>query len=385
MNRLQKLQQDLQATTKAKEVTNVHLANITGFSRPSISEAIRSGKINNRMNRVLDLVDLVTEAYHITSLWELAEPNQGATQINMHDWVSKKVDKHLSACRVLEENQLDMVDVYGRPETPDWLPLQLQDEAAKLSDAQLHEVVRIGEISQQGAIGAFKELIKNSSEIDAQEEGKPKAYYGFTSPLALNMIESDIKHGHINEDYSALIDQLKAMFGEKGHYEFKEVRAALVALECPEMIEKVQVNCSVNDEGNVIADSPAVTYKQLATLQALECYTQNRYSYRFYKSWYHKDVKGFKRVQNRLDDGVNSAVFVESGKKVEVLYQVPTEPGRSCAEWVQEWLLKVIEENGDLPDFLEWLKGNSEVRLVVLPGTKNRALLGISTEQNLIA
>ena len=154
MNRLQKLQQDLQATTKAKEVTNVHLANITGFSRPSISEAIRSGKINNRMSRVLDLVDLVTEAYHITSLWELAEPNQGATQINMHDWVSKKVDKHLSACRVLEENQLDIVDVYGRPETPDWLPLQLQDEADKLSDDQLHEVVRIGEISQQGAIGA---------------------------------------------------------------------------------------------------------------------------------------------------------------------------------------------------------------------------------------
>lgn len=248
MNRLQKLQQDLQATTKAKEVTNVHLANITGFSRPSISEAIRSGKINNRMNRVLDLVDLVTEAYHITSLWELAEPNQGATQINMHDWVSKKVDKHLSACRVLEENQLDIVDVYGRPETPDWLPLQLQDEADKLSDDQLHEVVRIGEISQQGAIGAFKELIKNSSEIDAQaEEEKTKAYYGFTSPLALNMIESDIKHGHINEDYNALINQLKTMLGEQGHYEFKEVRAALVALECPEMVEKTPDSVSYKE------------------------------------------------------------------------------------------------------------------------------------------
>ncbi|MCX8936213.1 hypothetical protein NOL51_24425 [Vibrio parahaemolyticus] len=239
MNRLQKLQQDLQATTRAKEVTNVHLANITGFSRPSISEAIRSGKINNRMNRVLDLVDLVTEAYHITSLWELAEPNQGATQIDMRSWVSKKLDKHLSACRVLEENQLDIVDVYGRPETPDWLPLQLQDVADKLSDEQLREVVQIGEISQQGAIGAFKELLKKSSEIDAQtEEEKPKAYFGFTSPLALNMIESDIKYGHINEDFDALVCQLRDMFGDKGHYDFKQVKAALVALECPEMVEK---------------------------------------------------------------------------------------------------------------------------------------------------
>ncbi|HCE2390350.1 TPA: hypothetical protein NGT93_004349 [Vibrio parahaemolyticus] len=248
MNRLQKLQQDLQATTRAKEVTNVHLANITGFSRPSISEAIRSGKINNRMNRVLDLVDLVTEAYHITSLWELAEPNQGATQIDMRPWVSKKLDKHLSACRVLEENQLDIVDVYGRPETPDWLPLQLQDVADKLSDEQLREVVQIGEISQQGAIGAFKELLKKSSEIDGkEEEEKPKAYYGFASPLALNMIKSDIKNGYISEDYSALINQLKSMFGEKGHYEFKEVRAALVALECPEMVEKAHDSVSFKE------------------------------------------------------------------------------------------------------------------------------------------
>ncbi|ELA7323239.1 hypothetical protein Q9X98_004883 [Vibrio parahaemolyticus] len=248
MNRLQKLQQDLQATTRAKEVTNVHLANITGFSRPSISEAIRSGKINNRMNRVLDLVDLVTEAYHITSLWELAEPNQGATQIDMRSWVSKKLDKHLSACRVLEENQLDIVDVYGRPETPDWLPLQLQDVADKLSDEQLREVVQIGEISQQGAIGAFKELLKKSSEIDVQtEEEKPKAYFGFTSPLALNMIESDIKYGHINEDFDALVCQLRDMFGDKGHYEFKQVKVALVALECPEIVENAAASISFKD------------------------------------------------------------------------------------------------------------------------------------------
>ncbi|HAS6054687.1 TPA: hypothetical protein I7122_18310 [Vibrio vulnificus] len=248
MNRLQKLQQDLQATTRAKEVTNVHLANITGFSRPSISEAIRSGKINNRMNRVLDLVDLVTEAYHITSLWELAEPNQGAPEIDMRSWVSKKLDKHLSACRVLEENQLDIVDVYGRPETPDWLPQQLQDVADKLSDEQLREVVQIGEISQQGAIGAFKELLKKSSEIDAkEEEEKPKVYFGFTSPLALNMIEADIKHGHINEDFDALVCQLRDMFGDKGHYEFKQVKAALVALDCPEMVEKATDAVSFKD------------------------------------------------------------------------------------------------------------------------------------------
>ncbi|MEZ8316613.1 hypothetical protein AB6C44_23675 [Vibrio splendidus] len=237
MNRLQKLHQDLQATTKAKEVTNVHLANITGFSRPSISEAIRSGKINNRMNRVLDLVDLVIGAYDITSLWALAEKEK--EEISWEDFVVKKVNHCFSVSGVLEENQLDIVDVYGRPETPEWLPLQLQGEAEKLSDDQLREVVMIGEISQQGAIGAFKELIKKSSELDAKaEEEKPKPYYGFTSPLALNMIESDIKNGHISEDFNALVNQLKAMFGEQGHYEFKEVRAALVALECPEMVEK---------------------------------------------------------------------------------------------------------------------------------------------------
>ncbi|MFL7036450.1 hypothetical protein BCS71_25270 (plasmid) [Vibrio lentus] len=246
MNRLQKLHQDLQATTKAKEVTNVHLANITGFSRPSISEAIRSGKINNRMNRVLDLVDLVIGAYDITSLWALAEKEK--EEISWEDFVVKKVNHCFSVSGVLEENQLDIVDVYGRPETPEWLPLQLQGEAEKLSDDQLREVVMIGEISQQGAIGAFKELIKNSSEIDAKaEEEKPKSYYGFTSPLALNMIESDIENGHISEDFNALVNQLKAMFGEQGHYEFKEVKAALVALECPEMVEKTPSSISYKE------------------------------------------------------------------------------------------------------------------------------------------
>ncbi|PML25118.1 hypothetical protein [Vibrio lentus] len=246
MNRLQKLHQDLQATTKAKEVTNVHLANITGFSRPSISEAIRSGKINNRMNRVLDLVDLVIGAYDITSLWALAEKEK--EEISWEDFVVKKVNHCFSVSGVLEENQLDIVDVYGRPETPEWLPLQLQGEAEKLSDDQLREVVMIGEISQQGAIGAFKELIKNSSELDAKAEGeKPKSYYGFTSPLALNMIESDIENGHISEDFNALVNQLKAMFGEQGHYEFKEVRAALVALECPEMVEKTPSSISYKE------------------------------------------------------------------------------------------------------------------------------------------
>ncbi|NOJ15773.1 hypothetical protein [Vibrio splendidus] len=248
MNRLQKLHQDLQATTKAKEVTNVHLANITGFSRPSISEAIRSGKINNRMNRVLDLVDLVVAAYDITSLWALAERKEFQTTITIAEYAAPKIDRMLSASRVLEENQLDIVDVYGRPEMPEWLPLQLQGEAEKLSDDQLHEVVMIGEISQQGAIGALKELIKNSSELDAKAgEEKPKPYYGFTSPLALNMIESDIENGHISEDFNALVNQLKAMFGDQGHYEFKEVKAALVSLECPEMVEKTPSSISYKE------------------------------------------------------------------------------------------------------------------------------------------
>lgn len=76
-----------------------------------------------------------------------------------------------------------------------------------------------------------------------EREGEPvlnseseKPNFGFTSPLGIDMIESDIKNGHINEDFVSLVDQLRSMFGAKETYEFKEIKAALVALECPEMV-----------------------------------------------------------------------------------------------------------------------------------------------------
>lgn len=166
MNRLEKLQHDLQLTTKAKVVNNVHLANITGFSRPSISEAKSSGNINQRMSRVLDLVDLVIKAYDITALWDLAEHGEFKTAVTIAEYVTPKLDRMLSVRRVLEENQLDIVDEYGRPDVPAWVPLQWQSSVAALSDEQLRHVVAIGEISEQGALGALKEFIKNSSDID---------------------------------------------------------------------------------------------------------------------------------------------------------------------------------------------------------------------------
>ncbi|MBV7264338.1 hypothetical protein KCG43_20205 [Photobacterium sp. WH24] len=165
MNRLEKLQQALQKTVRGTQVNNQHLANITGFSRPSISQAINSGKINQRMNRVLDLVDLVIEAYDITGLWSLAEGQKG--KLTLSEWASLKVDKQLSTYRFLEEEQLDLVETYDRPPVPAWIPLQLQEYAEQLTSEQLKTVVELGEISQAGAIGAFKEFAKNSSESDA--------------------------------------------------------------------------------------------------------------------------------------------------------------------------------------------------------------------------
>lgn len=61
-------------------------------------------------------------------------------------------------------------------------------------------------------------------------------FFGITSPLTLNMIESDTQNGHISVSYDALINQLQ-VFDDKGSYEFEEVRAALVALECPAMVK----------------------------------------------------------------------------------------------------------------------------------------------------
>ena len=84
-------------------------------------------------------------------------------------------------------------------------------------------------------------------EVVINAEGE-KPNFGFTSPLGLDMIESDIKHGHIDEDFTSLVDQLRSMFGVKDTYEFKEIKAALVALECPDMVTKTSDEpCSVKE------------------------------------------------------------------------------------------------------------------------------------------
>ncbi|MBN8090478.1 hypothetical protein J0J26_20615 [Vibrio vulnificus] len=270
MNRLEKLHHDLQLTTKSIVVNNVHLSNITGFSRPSISQAIRTGEINKRMHRVLDLVDLVIHAYDITSLWALADPEQGETSVDMKQWIGKKLDKKLSVYPVLEEHQLDLVDVYGRPDIPDYIPEDLRLDAEQLSDDELRQVVKIGEISQQGAIGALKEFVKKSSELNAQDESEawPKAYFGFTSPLSLTMLREDIQSGHISESYDNLKAKLAEMFGASDAYEFHQVKAALVALECPEMVGKVETTSEEELTGRV--DSLISTSVQDAKID-LQC------------------------------------------------------------------------------------------------------------------
>ncbi|MFL7036473.1 hypothetical protein BCS71_25740 [Vibrio lentus] len=88
----------------------------------------------------------------------------------------------------------------------------------------------------QSIVGQL-DLIEESKK--PENDDQIKLYFGYCSPLALNMIESDISQGHISENYDALIEQLYAMFGKKGHYEFAQVKAALVALECPDMVGEV--------------------------------------------------------------------------------------------------------------------------------------------------
>lgn len=81
------------------------------------------------------------------------------------------------------------------------------------------------------------DLIDNQ---EAESDHQIKQYFGFVSPLGLGMIKHDTESGHITESYEALITKLNDMFGEKVHYDFEQVKAALVAIECPEMVSPVE-------------------------------------------------------------------------------------------------------------------------------------------------
>lgn len=75
----------------------------------------------------------------------------------------------------------------------------------------------------------------DSHEPESDSQTKPN--FGFASPLNLPMLKQDTKSGHIPVEYDVLIAKLTSMFGEYGHYDFSQVKAALVAIECPEMVE----------------------------------------------------------------------------------------------------------------------------------------------------
>ncbi|NGZ17996.1 hypothetical protein G6Z94_11665 [Vibrio aestuarianus] len=80
------------------------------------------------------------------------------------------------------------------------------------------------------------DLIKDTNE--AETDDQTTAFYGSVSPLSVAQIYSDVINGHISEEYGKLICQLHHMFGEQEEgYAFAEVKAALVALECPDMVE----------------------------------------------------------------------------------------------------------------------------------------------------
>ncbi|ELH7952671.1 hypothetical protein Q9F39_004201 [Vibrio fluvialis] len=169
MNRLEMLKKNLQAARAGREITNQDLADLTGFSRPSISDAINTGKINHRLDRCLDLIELVAHAYHITALFDLmARDNK--EPLSLPEFVGSRVERGLN--KVLEENQIDLVDEYGRPDVPDWFPLQLKDSQAELTDEQLAKTIEIGAISQDAAIGYAQSLIKKSSKTDAKAKQK---------------------------------------------------------------------------------------------------------------------------------------------------------------------------------------------------------------------
>lgn len=109
------------------------------------------------------------------------------------------------------------------------------DEWSRRTCSRMDKMISADQ-STAGQIDLVEKLEK------AENDDQTKSFYGNTSPLALNQIQSDIEHGHIAEGYDRLIAQLNSMFGEQGHYEFSEVKAALVTLECPSMVQKMKAS-----------------------------------------------------------------------------------------------------------------------------------------------
>lgn len=79
------------------------------------------------------------------------------------------------------------------------------------------------------------DLIESVTETESDHQ--INKFFGFASPLNLDMLRMDTESGHISESYETLLAELHKMFGELGHYDFAQVKAALVSITCPDMVE----------------------------------------------------------------------------------------------------------------------------------------------------
>lgn len=79
------------------------------------------------------------------------------------------------------------------------------------------------------------DLIESANETETDHQ--IKKFFGFASPMNLDMLRMDTESGHISESYETLLAELHKMFGELGHYDFAQVKAALVSITCPDMVE----------------------------------------------------------------------------------------------------------------------------------------------------
>ncbi|PNI01191.1 hypothetical protein C1N32_20730 [Vibrio diazotrophicus] len=85
------------------------------------------------------------------------------------------------------------------------------------------------------------------SVTEPENDHQIKKFFGFASPMNLDMLRMDTESGHISESYETLLAELHKMFGELGHYDFDQVKAALVAIECPEIVTPVE-SVSIYDQ-----------------------------------------------------------------------------------------------------------------------------------------
>ncbi|CAM3930045.1 MULTISPECIES: hypothetical protein [Vibrio] len=277
--RLQKYNPHLTISTK-------DVAEALGYGNTQVWDATKAPQPNKRINRAAELALALLDANGSDSLNCYMSRFDVATSQSMVDYIERKLDREIE--KTSEEEQIDLVDAVNDKHSElilfaleclsDKPALKFLDNdmlselAGKLvttieeieSEVLLQRVSRLtsliaGRGKEAGKLLNLRVLRQFVSDHPAQAESEslcenlsesestPKAYYGFVSPLSQAMLRSDIESDHIDAPYESLISILKEMFGDRESYEFAQVRAGLVSLESPDLVQKVEPNVSALD------------------------------------------------------------------------------------------------------------------------------------------